>query len=236
MKTFVLVHGSWHGAWCWKSTAKILRSKGHEVFTPTLSGLGDRKHLLKTDVDMNTHIQDIANLLYYEDLEDVTLVGHSYGGMVITGVAARSPERLAKLVYLDAFIPLPGQNEFDLLPVDQKAGKIGDLYEHGRWFRPPASLSYLGITDASLGEWVSQRLTLQPLAAYDTPIPAVSNSTVYPNIPRAYIHCTSGPSAPGFARFAGKAKAEGWSVHELPTGHDAMLTMPQEVSDLLIEL
>jgi hypothetical protein len=157
--------------------------------------------------------------------------------MVITGVAAKSQERLANLIYLDAFIPDSGQREFDLLPPKEQVGKAGDILEDGRWFRPPATLSYLGITDTKLGEWVAQRLTMQPLAAYDTPLPARSKPDVsFFNIPRAYIHCTSGPSTPIFAPFAEKARAEGWPVHELATGHDAMLTVPHELSDLLIEL
>ena len=106
MATFVLVHGAWHGGWCWKKVAPLLRSAGHEVYTPTLTGLGERDHLLTRDIGLDTHIQDIVNVLEYEELTQVVLVGHSYGGMVVTGVAERAHERLRQLVYLDAATPL----------------------------------------------------------------------------------------------------------------------------------
>ena len=105
MTTFVLIHGAWHGGWCWKKVSPILREAGHETYSPTLTGLGERSHLLSRDIDLNCHIQDVVNVLEYKGLKDVVLVGHSYAGMVITGVADRCPERLAQLVYLDAFAP-----------------------------------------------------------------------------------------------------------------------------------
>ena len=114
MATFVLVHGTGHGGWCWQKLAPLLRAGGSEVYTPTLTGLGDRSHLLGCGVDLTTHITDVASLLFYEDLLDVILVGHSYAGMVITGVAATVPERLRLLVYLDAYLPDEGQSELDL--------------------------------------------------------------------------------------------------------------------------
>ncbi len=231
MATFVLVHGSWHGGWCWRFVSRSLRSKGHEVYTPTLTGLGANSHMIECGVNLNTHIQDVANLLFYEDLSKVILVGHSYGGMVITGVAGKSAERLANLVYLDAMIPLSGQREFDLLPPEEREGKPMDMLT-GTRLRPPPPLSYLGINDTELGKWVSERLTNQPLAAYDTPVP----SGVPNQIPHIYIHCTGGPSTRIFAHFAAKARAEGWQVLELATGHDAMLTMPRELTDILLEL
>src|SRR5215211_1043953 len=116
MATFVLVAGAWHGGWCWRKVTPLLRAAGHEVFAPTLTGLGERSHLAHPDVGLTTHIQDIVNLLEYEDLNDVVLVGHSYSGMVITGVAEQVPGRLAHLVYLDAFVPENGQALVDLLP------------------------------------------------------------------------------------------------------------------------
>ncbi len=114
--TFVLVHGAWHGGWCWVRVARLLREAGHLVFTPSLTGLGDRAHLARPEVDLTTHVHDIAGLLDMEEIEDAILVGHSYGGMVISGAAAQAPTRAAHLVYLDAFVPRAGQAVMDLLP------------------------------------------------------------------------------------------------------------------------
>src|SRR3972149_5119926 len=121
MATFVLVHGSFGGGWVWQKVTPLLRAGGHEVYTPRLTGVGDRSHLLNCGVDLTTHITDVASLLFYEDLSDVVLVGHSYAGMVITGVAAKVPERLKLLVYLDAYVPDAGQSEVDLWPAEMRA-------------------------------------------------------------------------------------------------------------------
>src|SRR5947208_6414024 len=121
MATFVLVHGTGHGGWCWQKMVPLVRTAEHEVYTPTLSGVSDRSHLLDCGVDLTTHITDVASLLFYEDLSDVILVGHSYAGMVITGVAAKAPERLKQLVYLDAYLPDDGQSELDLWPAEMRA-------------------------------------------------------------------------------------------------------------------
>jgi pimeloyl-ACP methyl ester carboxylesterase len=121
MVTFVLVHGSWHGGWCWRKVIPLFRAAGHAVYTPTLTGLGARAHLLTGGVDLTTHIQDIVSLLFYEDLAEVVLVGHSYAGVVISGVAARTPERLASLIYLDAYLPMEGRSLFDACP--QRSGR-----------------------------------------------------------------------------------------------------------------
>ena len=115
-KTYVLVHGAWHGSWCWKRVRKNLQGTGHQVFTPTLTGVGERSHLNSATVDLSTHIADVVNLLRWEELSDVILCGHSYGGSVIRGIADRVPERIRTLVYLDAFVPEDGECVFDLLP------------------------------------------------------------------------------------------------------------------------
>ena len=115
MNTFVIVHGAWAGGWFFQETARFLRAAGHEVYTPTLTGIGERVHLGHPDIDLDTHIQDIVNVLEYEDLEDVSLVGYSYGGMVVTGVAERVPERIKQLIYLDAFVPVDGQSLADIM-------------------------------------------------------------------------------------------------------------------------
>lgn len=235
MKTFVLVHGSWHGGWCWKDVARRIRSLGNEVFTPTLSGLGERSHLQKCRIDLTTHIEDISNLINFEDLDNIVLVGHSYGGVVVTGVASILSQRIAKLVYLDAFIPDAGQREFDLLDSGEAIGKKGDFNEDGIWFRPPASLQYLGVEELENKDWIASRLTRLPLEVYNTPCPLPLDEAKFNSIPRTYIHCIRGPSAKRFAPFAEKARRNSWKYYQLSTGHDAMLTMPQQVASLLLE-
>jgi pimeloyl-ACP methyl ester carboxylesterase len=235
MKTFVLIHGSWHGGWCWKDVAMQIRHLGNEVFTPTLTGLGERNHLRNYRVDLLTHIQDVSNLINFEDLDEVVLVGHSYGGMVITGVASMLSEKIARLVYLDAFIPAAGQREFDLLDSDEAIGKHGDFVEDGIWLRPPASLEYLGIANLSERNRIAKKLTPLPLEVYNTPCPTPENEAVFDSIPRVYIHCTKGSSAKRFAPFAEMARSHSWKVYELLTGHDAMLTVPTDVTSLIVD-
>jgi pimeloyl-ACP methyl ester carboxylesterase len=166
MATYLLVHGAWHGGWCWKKVAPLLRAAGHEVFTPTLIGLGDRAHLLAPDINLTTHITDIVNVLAYEDLRDVILVGHSYAGLVITGVAQHSAHRLAHLVYLDALFPMEDDRSWAALVRRHQpaiaAMADAQIRESGeRWLLPPPSGEMLfGITDPTDWEWVRSRLTL----------------------------------------------------------------------------
>ena len=233
MAIFVLVHGTSCGGWIWQKLTPRLRAGGHEVFAPTLTGVGDRSHLLHCGVNLTTHITDITSLLSYEDLADVVLVGHSYAGMVITGVAAKVPERLKRLVYLDAYVPADGQTEADLWPAEMRAAIQADEAA-GRGLRPPPPLDLLGITDPEMASWVKTRVTPHPLATYQEPVPVGSAKSAA--LPRAFIHCTAGPATPIFAPFAAQARAAGWEVLELATGHCAMLTMPHEVAELLLKL
>jgi pimeloyl-ACP methyl ester carboxylesterase len=233
MTTFVLVHGTGCGGWIWKNISPLLRAGGHEVYTPTLSGVGDRAHLLDCGVDLNTHITDITSLIEYEDLSDVVLVGHSYAGMVITGVAAKIPERLNQVVYLDAYLPDDGQSEADLWPANMRAEILGD-FAAGRGVRQPPSPAFLGITDEEMENWVKVRLTPHPLACYNQPVPLGNSKSA--SLRRVYIHCTVGNTASLFATFAKKAKANGWEVYELATGHAVMLTLPHELATILRNL
>ncbi len=233
MATFVLVHGTGCGSWIWQKTTSLLRAAGHEVYAPTLSGVGDRSHLVNCGVDLTTHISDVASLLRYEDLSDVVLVGHSYAGMVITGVAASVPERLRLLVYLDAYVPEGGQTEAELWPAEMREAIQADEAA-GRGLREPPSPEFLDIADPKMAAWVKARVTPHPLATYTEPVPAGSARSAA--LPRAFIHCTAGPTTPVFAPFAAKARAEGWKWYELATGHCAMLTMPTEVMELLLQL
>jgi pimeloyl-ACP methyl ester carboxylesterase len=232
MGAIVLVHGSNDGGWVWQKVAPLLRAVGYEVYAPTLSGLGDRAHLVNCGVDLGMHINEIINLLHYEDLSDVTLVGNSYGGMVISGVAARAPERIKRLVYLDAYVPDDGQSEQDLWPEEMRAAVEADAAT-ARGLRNPPPPAVFGITDPALADWVKERGTPQPVATYTEPVPAGSARSAA--IERVYIHCVGGPATttPVFAPFAAKARAAGWKVYELAAGHMAMLTAPRETAELL---
>jgi pimeloyl-ACP methyl ester carboxylesterase len=233
MATFVLVHGSNDGSWCWKKLTPLLRAAGAEVYAPTLTGLAERAHLLDCGVDLTTHITDVARLLFYEDISEAVLVGHSYAGMVITGVAATVPERIKQLVYLDAYVPDDGQTERDLWPTEMRAAIEAETAA-SKGLRQPPSPAILGITDPELAEWMVARMTPHPVATYTEPVPAGNARSAA--LPRAFIHCTAGPTTPVFAPFAAKARARGWEVHEIATGHEVMFTAARELADLLLRV
>jgi pimeloyl-ACP methyl ester carboxylesterase len=235
MATFVLVHGSNGGGWVWHRLRPLLRAAGHEVYTPTLTGLADRSHLLACGVNLTTHITDVANLLVYEDLTEVVLVGNSYAGMVITGVAARAPERLKLLVYMDAYAPADGQSQFDLLPAETRAARQAEAAAHGGATLPPPPAIF-GVTDPALAQWITARTTPHPLATYTEPVPRGMAESA--DVSRVYIHCTGNPATTPdlFASSATKARANGWPVHELAAGHLAMLTAPRELAALLLNV
>jgi len=233
MTTFVLVHGTGHGGWCWGEVAGLLSASGAEVYAPTLSGVGDRFDPASRDADLTTHTADIIDLLLGEDLRDVTLVGHSYGGTVITAVAAVAPERLRMLVYLDAYVPDAGQSQLDLWPAEMRAEiQVGALADRG--FRSPPTPEVLGITDPALASWVRTRITPHPLAAYREPVPEGDARSAA--LPRAYIRCSQGPMTSLLEPFAEKARSRGWAYQEIASGHDAMLIAPREVAQALLEL
>ncbi len=228
MATFVLVHGSWHGGWCWKKLSPLLRAAGHEVYAPTLTGMGERAHAAPPEIRLATHVEDVLRLLEFEDLHDVVLVGHSYAGMIITAMAARDAARLRALVYLDAYLPEAGEPEIDLWPPEEAAKVRADLAA-GRMYRTmlPAEAFGLQGEDAA---WAAARLTPQPLGVYLDP----ATTTPLPPIPGRFIHCAQGWFAARSAAFAARARTRGWPVDELATGHDAMLTVPDELAKLLL--
>jgi pimeloyl-ACP methyl ester carboxylesterase len=172
-------------------------------------------------------------MLFYEDLSEVVLVGHSYEGMVITGVAAKEPQRLTHLVYLDAYLPLEGENEIALWPPDQKEKYYNDV-DSGIRFRPPLQASMLGITDPKMSEWVQERLTSHPYSTYeDAPAAGTPESA---SIPRTYIHCTLGPLSSWMEPFAARARKLGWNVHTMAVGHEVMITHPNKLAEILLRI
>ena len=242
MATFVLVHPAWFGGWCWKKVKPILRGRGHEVFTPTLTGLGERAHLANREVGLGTHIEDVANVLKFEDIRDAILVGNSSGGMVITGVADRMPERIAHVVYLDAFVPEDGQSLFDIVPSERRqpmhelVQKEGDGWLVPR-FAPPQWEKFVPeawhITDQSDLRWVLPRLTATPLGHFTEPVRRIN--TAAERLPRTYIRCTVFPN-PIFDRYAEIAQSgAGWQHRELATSHLPFITNPLELANVLME-
>ncbi len=235
MADFVLVHGAWHGGWCWSAVAGRLRAAGHAVWTPTLTGLGERAHLLSADIDLELHVTDILAMLEMEDLREVVLCGHSYGGMVITGVADRAPDRIAHLVYLDAFVPNDGEALIDLLPAERRAAFEQKVRDEGDgWRLPPVPASVFGITDPETAARVDRLCGDQPVATFTTPLRRPDTAAA-DRLARTYILAEAyRPSA--FHRYAAAfADDPAWRTRALPTGHDAMLTMPDELAALLQE-
>jgi pimeloyl-ACP methyl ester carboxylesterase len=232
---FLLVHGAFQGGWCWIRVRQILQQAGHEVFTPSLTGLGERKHLLSAEVGLEIHIQDIVNLLEFEDLRDVVLAGHSYGGMVITGACDLAADRIRDLVFIDALMPRDGECNLDILdpPI---ASAIRELAVDGWRVSPPPEvlLAYLGIENSGDRAWVAERLLAQSLHTFEQPFRASSGKAE--RIRKAYLRSTKPSSGPAYEKLARRAKSEGWAYYELPTAHEAMLTMPLELARILKEV
>src|SRR5262245_4033228 len=230
MATFLVAHGAWSAGWAWKKMRPLLRAKGHEIFTPTYTGLGERVHLASPQVDLETHIADMLGVLQFEDLREVVLIGHSYGGMVATGVADRVPERLAQLVYLDAFVPRDGQCLFDLLGAEgsarmrEAARTVGD-----GWRTPPGPVP----PDTSKEDvaWVTPRRMMQPLRTLEQPLHLTGAGE---RLPKAYIYCTRARPGDVFQQFAQRARAEtGWRYFEIDASHNVHITAPEALATLL---
>ena len=231
MATFVLVHGAWSGGWCYGRVADMLRAEGHRVFTPTLTGQGERSHLLTGAVNLSTHIADVAGVFANEELDGAVLAGHSYGGMVITGVADRMSEKIAALVYLDAFLPEDGQSLFDLnVPANTQrfianAGDIGGLAVPP----PPAAFFNVNANDA---ERVDRLATPFPLAAMAERLKLTGKHRSIAR--RIYVHGTVLPRESPFKPFYERVRDDpAWTVHALACGHHVMLDMPDKTAEIL---
>lgn len=231
MARYVLIHGSWHGAWCWRDVERRLRQAGHDVYTPTLSGCAERYHHCADKVTLSTHVRDVTDLLFFEDITDVVLVAHSYAGIVAQAVGNLSPERIASIVYLDAYIVQPGGRGYDLWTAERRA-EAADSIAAGYPFRKPFTPAFLGVADQETAAWVAARLTPHPLATYDEIVPPESESAR--RIPRVYVQCTAGEIAPIFAPIVDSVRARGWRIEQLDAPHDAMLTHPAAVAGLLL--
>lgn len=233
MGIFVIVHGAWTGGWAWRRLRGMLQAQGHEVHTPTLTGLGERSHLAHAGIDLETHVKDVLAVLEHEDLSDVVLLAHSYGGMVGTGVLHRTVERIGRVVYIDAFVPRDGQCLFDLLPAGaadkhrQAASRFGD-----GWRIPPMPLP----DDTSVADvaWITARRTMQPMHTFDSGI-RLPHVDVLP--PRHFVYCTKHAPGDVFKTFADRARQEpGWQCHTLAASHSPHVTAARALCGLLNEL
>ncbi|MEM7442426.1 MAG: alpha/beta fold hydrolase [Pseudomonadota bacterium] len=233
-KTFVLVHGVWHGGWCWQRVEAILRARGHRVTAPTQTGLGERSHLLSKDITMAVFVEDIVNHLRWDDLTDVILVGHSFGGAPITGAADKAPDLISQLIYLDGAVMEDGETWFGLLPPDiaEARKKTAETFSGGVSL-PAAPVESFGVTEPDDVAFVAPRLTPHPLATFSTPL--TLNGPIANGVPASYITCTDPAYVPAKLGLE-RVRDAGWPVAELATGHDAMITAPVETADLLEQL
>ncbi len=231
MTDIVVCHGAWSAGWAWTRMRALMRAAGHELHVPTYTGLGERQHLASPRDDLDTHVTDVCNALHCEDLHDVVLVGHSYGGMVATGVADRARERLARLVYLDAFVPRDGQSLADL------AGPNGGNATRERaraaggdgWLVPPNPLP----PDTSEADraWIMPRRYAQSLRCFEQKIRLAAE----PAMPRAYIYCQRAAPGDPFRQFLDRATSEGWPHFEIDSSHNPHITCPEALRDVLLK-
>jgi pimeloyl-ACP methyl ester carboxylesterase len=227
---FVLVHGAWHGGWCWRRVAGLLRAAGHEVFTPTLTGFGERAHLLSSDIGPDTLVRDVVGVLESEELSDVVLVGHSFGALVALAVAERTPERVRRVVLLDGLVVEAGETAFDGLPAESAAARRAAAEATGDIAFPPPGGAAFGLTDPDDIAWVDRRLTPHPVRTYAEPFPLTA--PLGGGHPVTYIACTE-PAYPAVHSAHAIARREGWEFRELATGHDAMISAPGTTVELL---
>jgi pimeloyl-ACP methyl ester carboxylesterase len=239
--TYVLIHPAWFGGWCWKKLSPLLRAQGHEVFAPTLTGLGERAHLARPEVGLEIHVRDITNVIEYEDLHNVILVGNSSGGMVITGVADHMPERIARLVFLDAFVPMDGQSMLDVIPPDRRPALEAFVQKEGSgWllprFAPPPWEKLVTetwqVTETADLDWILPRLRPTPFGHFKEPVRRKNPAAE--KLPRTYIR-TQWPH-PGLDRYAGVAsETAGWQSRRIASSHLPYITHPSQLAALLLE-
>lgn len=233
MATFVLVHGLFHGGWCFRRVARLLRDQGHDVFTPTLTGVGERSHLLSGSCNLAMHVTDIVNVLRFEDLRDVVLCGHSFGGFVITGAADAEITRIGSLVYLDAFVPEDGDSNYSLVSEFYQRYFTDGTGETGYSVAPvPAAI--MGIKDPGDIAWIESKCTPHPFASFRQSLPLTG---AYKQVKKnVYIVATGWdvsktPYPAYYEHYKGKP---GWTVYAEPCSHDMMVDAPERLAELLI--
>ncbi|HXP92591.1 MAG TPA: alpha/beta hydrolase [Candidatus Binatia bacterium] len=233
MATFVLVHGAWHGGWCWRRVADRLVARGHRVFAPTLTGLGERSHLADREIRLSTHIDDIVNLVRWERLDDIVLVGHSYGGIVISGVAEKIEKATRSIVFLDAFVPENGQTMRDVVPAASVARWNEHLSQDGRWITPIPAAVFKVIDEADRA-WVDNLCLPHPYATFVDPI-ALSGARDR-ILKKTYIRATIYDSPAFRASYDRLKRDPSWRVFEVESGHDVMVDAPDRLARILEEV
>jgi pimeloyl-ACP methyl ester carboxylesterase len=231
MATFVLIHGAWHGGWCWPRVAEPLRRQGHRVFTPTLTGLGERAHFLTPTVDLVTHVRDVVGVIEAEELQQVVLCGHSYGGMVITGAADAVRSRIDALVYLDAFVPEPNHSLVNCLPPERQ--KLLLQQSPSGWMTESPPASSWKIRSPEDRAWVDRRTTPHPAATMNQPLP---HGRPWEQVRKAVYVRAEGYDPSPFAPIAERLKSDPrWEVVGVPCGHDVMVDEPDRLVEILID-
>jgi pimeloyl-ACP methyl ester carboxylesterase len=240
MANFVLVHGAWHGAWCWRDVTQALVRAGRRVHAVTLTGLGERAHLLRADIDLQTHVSDVCGVIAAEELQQVVLVGHSYAGMLITAVADRMPERLAHLVYLDAVVPAPGESWSSTHAAATRKGRLDAAAASDAYAFPPPDPVVFGL-QAEGHAWVQRRQTPHPGHTYDMTLDFDPQRVAA--VPRTFIDCTAPALATidvsrvrvRSAGFWAGAWQPGARIVEMATGHDPMVSNPAALAGVLMQ-
>lgn len=235
MAVFLLVHGAMHGGWCWRRLTQHLQKEVHEVFTPTLTGMGERSHLLARETGLYTHVDDLLGVLKFEDLSDVIVVGHSYAGLVITQLAEMAFERIRHLIYLAAFVAQDGHSLFDVQTKATQEFCLDWSKRMGEGWRLPPSEAFLarwGVTNLEDSAWVAPHLTDFPMKCLFDKLDLKKHAS--DRLPKTYIHCTQEPMASALKPSAENAKSNGWGYGEIDSGHDVMVTEPKKLAELLL--
>ena len=235
MAAFVIAHGAWSSGWAWKKMRPLMRALGHELFTPSYTGQGERVHLAHPDIDLDTHITDVLNVLHYEDLHDVILLGHSYGGMVATGVADRVADRVSQLVYLDAFVPRNGQSVLSLQPEVARQRLREAVRLQGDGWRLPANPMPPDTSPQDFA-WATPKRVMQPFKTFEQAI-VLTDGAGAATLPTAYIYCTQPGPGDVFRQFADRARAEpDWRYFEMQASHNPHITVPDALMRVLQSL
>jgi pimeloyl-ACP methyl ester carboxylesterase len=233
MASIVLAHGAWSAAWAWRKMRPLFAQAGHQFFATTYTGLGERSHLARPDIDLSTHVQDVLNVLEFEDLKDVTLLGHSYGGMVVTGVADKARARLKRVVYIDAFAPKDGQSLFDLVGPKAEANMRGGAAKDGDGWKLPLN-PMPPDTSPEDAAWAVSRRRPQPIKTFEQKIKLESKEAPPP---RHYIYAKKNGPGDVFRQFGERAKSEaGWTYYEIDTSHNPHITCPDVLMSLLAKI
>lgn len=229
-KTFLVCHGAWSAGWAWKKVHPLMQKAGHRLITPTYTGLGERSHLAQPSIDLETHIADMLQVVRYEDLRDIILIGHSYGGMVATGVADRARDKVRQLIYIDAFVPADGQSLLDLYEADR--ARVQELARSGDGWRVPPNPTSPDTPPEDVA-WLNERRVHMPIKCFEQKLKLSAPLT----LPRSYIYATRITPADTFGQFARMTKDNpAWRYFEIEASHSPNVTAPDALMALLEEI